>query len=433
VPEWVVPKTPIPALALYLFITLKYKICTHTSIDMDTRISLYATVLLFAFVQGIIYILLFTKRGVQDNRTSDFWLAALIAALCIFNLHWMLGFMGIHVMGQQLWFFPQSVGLIVGPIVYYYLKTQINTTFRFTKRDFLHFTPYLTYFFYHLIIFSFGDDTIDWWHKTVHTPYRIGSIEVAAEYISLFVYLYLAAQLYRKYRMWLPRERSDTEGVLFDWYRRFLWAVVLGALSAFVVFVIEFWQPLSFQAVWIQRAFIAVLIYYISIAGYSHAQPHNLVFEEEQIEDEPQSAILIETMRESGLTQSMSDTPVPLVKIENRFDADTLELWKQKIEAAMQQEKLYINPELTLSQLSDLLGTHNSLVSYVINTGFEKNFNDFVNEFRINLFKNKINDPKLSHYTLLALAFECGFNSKSTFNRAFKKATGLMPSDFLKR
>ena len=71
------------------------------------------------------------------------------------------------------------------------------------------------------------------------------------------------------------------------------------------------------------------------------------------------------------------------------------------------------------------------LLSAVINSGFSKNFNDFVNEFRVNVFKEKIKDPKLQHLTLLAIAFDCGFNSKATFNRSFKKATGLSPKEWL--
>ena len=83
------------------------------------------------------------------------------------------------------------------------------------------------------------------------------------------------------------------------------------------------------------------------------------------------------------------------------------------------------------SDLADHLNTHNSLISNVINAGFQKNFNDFVNGFRVEIFKEKIINPKLQHLTLLAIAFDCGFNSKSTFNRAVKKATDKMPSEFL--
>ena len=108
-----------------------------------------------------------------------------------------------------------------------------------------------------------------------------------------------------------------------------------------------------------------------------------------------------------------------------------LENWKTKIQNAMENEKLYLNPELTMSDLADHLNTHNSLISNVINAGFQKNFNDFVNGFRVEIFKEKIINPKLRHLTLLAIAFDCGFNSKSTFNRAVKKATDKMPSEFL--
>ena len=102
---------------------------------MGFQLNIFAIVLLFAFVQGIIYTILFIKRGIQEERQSDFWMAATIAALCVSNLGSMLGFMGIYILGQELWFAPHSPGLVIGPIFYYYLKTQINTDFKFSKQD----------------------------------------------------------------------------------------------------------------------------------------------------------------------------------------------------------------------------------------------------------------------------------------------------------
>jgi AraC-like DNA-binding protein len=119
------------------------------------------------------------------------------------------------------------------------------------------------------------------------------------------------------------------------------------------------------------------------------------------------------------------------IKKTEKPDSVELEIWCKKVEVVVQTEKLYLNPELTLSDLSAKLNSNNSWVSYVINTGFQKNFNDFVNAYRVVDFQEKVKDPKLSHYTLLALAYECGFNSKSTFNRAVKKATGALPSAFV--
>jgi AraC-like DNA-binding protein len=387
---------------------------------MDIRLNIYAVVLLFAFTQGIFYIFLFIKRGIQEERKSDFWMSALIAALCVFNLGWMLGFMGIYVLGQELWFFPHDVGLVIGPIIFYYLKTQINTDFQFTKQDFKHFIPYCVYFFYHLSLFLMGKNMVDWWANKVHNPLHIGDIESYMSIISACVYMVASWRLYQKYLVWLPIERSDTEGVRFDWYRHFLWAVVLAVVSALGFFIVGLWIPLSFWDVWIQRVIVAGVIYYISFAGYVQAQPRHLVFNEKKEGSEPFTDLAIVE----------NDVKIES-KTEPKLDVHELEKWKIKIENIMQNDKLFLNSELTLSELSDKLNSHNSLISNVINTAFQKNFNDFVNEFRVNIFKEKINDPKLKHLTLLAIAFDCGFNSKSTFNRAVKKATGQMPSDFM--
>jgi AraC-like DNA-binding protein len=398
---------------------------------MDIRLNLFAIVLLFALLQGIFYIILFIKRGIEDERTSDFWMAALIAALCVSNLSSMLGFMGIYILGQKMWFFPQDVGLVVGPIIYYYLKTQINTDFRFTRTDLKHFMPYIVYFVYHFSIYILGPDMVGWWAKTVHHPLYIGDITRYLEIISLIVYMTFAINLYRKYLRWLPIERSDTEGVRFDWYKHFLWAMVIGIFMALVFFILSQWIVLSYWEDWVFRAIIAAIIYYISFAAYIQAQPRHIVFDEKKVQlaDDilrTEALETIETLSDMGLKTA------GIVKVEQKISPDDLEKWRLKIDNIMTQEKLYLNSELTLSELSEKLGTHNSLTSNVINTAFQKNFNDFVNEFRVIIFTEKIKDPKLQHLTLLAIAFDCGFNSKSTFNRAVKKVTGRMPSEFLK-
>ena len=69
-------------------------------------------------------------------------------------------------------------------------------------------------------------------------------------------------------------------------------------------------------------------------------------------------------------------------------------------------------------------------LSFVINNGFGKNFNDFVNEFRVAEVKNKLNEGAAENLNLLGIALDSGFNSKATFNRAFKKFTGISPKEF---
>lgn len=96
----------------------------------------------------------------------------------------------------------------------------------------------------------------------------------------------------------------------------------------------------------------------------------------------------------------------------------------------MQQHKPYLNPTLTLHELASGLQLPAHVLSRVINEGFGQNFFDFINSYRIAEFKQAMATPQARQYTLLALALEVGFNSKTAFNRAFKKQTDQTPRDY---
>ena len=108
-----------------------------------------------------------------------------------------------------------------------------------------------------------------------------------------------------------------------------------------------------------------------------------------------------------------------------------IEHWKSKIETLIQEQKLYQNPELTLTDLAKKLETNASIISKTINQGFQMNFNDCINTYRIEAVKNSFANGEHKKSTLLGIAFDCGFNSKATFNRAFKKNTGKTPKEYL--
>ena len=87
----------------------------------------------------------------------------------------------------------------------------------------------------------------------------------------------------------------------------------------------------------------------------------------------------------------------------------------------MLRQQPYLEPELTLSELAKQLNISTSKLSQTINNGLGKNFNDFINEYRVEAVKKMMLDEKKSNFSLLGIAQECGFNSKATFNRTFKK------------
>ena len=99
----------------------------------------------------------------------------------------------------------------------------------------------------------------------------------------------------------------------------------------------------------------------------------------------------------------------------------------------MDKEKPFTNPDLTLNELAKCLEVHPNYLSQVINSLEQKSFYDLINERRVEEFIKLTEEPQTQQYTLLSIAYDCGFNSKASFNRNFKKYTGLTPSEYLKQ
>jgi len=96
----------------------------------------------------------------------------------------------------------------------------------------------------------------------------------------------------------------------------------------------------------------------------------------------------------------------------------------------LKNKKPYLNPEFSFQMMVDDLGISRQYLSQVINAGQKKNFYKLINEFRVEEIKEKLTDRKYENYTILGIAFECGFNSKTSFNRIFKEETGLTPTAY---
>lgn len=102
----------------------------------------------------------------------------------------------------------------------------------------------------------------------------------------------------------------------------------------------------------------------------------------------------------------------------------------EQLTQLMQKQEVYKNPELNLGELADLLSTHPNYLSQAINEKTGQNFYQYINKLRVEAFLKVAALPHKQHYSLLALAFECGFNSKSTFNKYFKVVMGETPSEY---
>jgi AraC-like DNA-binding protein len=134
--------------------------------------------------------------------------------------------------------------------------------------------------------------------------------------------------------------------------------------------------------------------------------------------------------RQDQQTDRNTDT-IRLPKyVHSTLSPQQAEVYYRRVLQALETEKVYQNPNLTIGELAEQLGIPLVHLSQVVNDKFGKNFNDLLNSYRVESFKEKLLEPDNHKYTIVALAFESGFNSKSAFNAIFKKYTGTTPSQF---
>ena len=136
---------------------------------------------------------------------------------------------------------------------------------------------------------------------------------------------------------------------------------------------------------------------------------------------------------EEVLTEGKQEQPAAEERYKtNRLsDVECKELY-EKLVAYVEKERPYINPDLKMGDLAVSLGTSSHSLSYLLNQYLNQSYYDFINEYRISEFKKLVADSKYSRYTLVALAELCGFSSRASFFRSFKKSTGVTPNEYMR-
>lgn len=399
-----------------------------SSVDyMNFYFSAYSTPLLFGFVQGWVYAILLWRRGRSEERLSDTLLGWLLIGLCFDIWIYMLGFGGIEIFWKELEFFPRTLGFLVPPLVYFYLKSQFDTAFRFRLRDARHALPFVIDTAYHVLVWAMGPAVVHEWETAVHNPY-LGQPFFVLGVAQQFLYLYWSLQLYRAYRAWTKTQFSDTEIISFRWFRNFLLALTVTLTFSLLMTLVDLWLDLNYWQDWWGNLVGVVLIYYVSIEGYAqpqmanklHFNPDNPVAEL-SIEQQPTRTAASASATQTGLITEANSAKNALPDLPERLS---------RLLTHMTNDKPYLDADLSLTDLARRLHTNPVVLSQVINTGAGQNFNDFVNQYRVDEFKRQVRNPANAHLSFLGLALDCGFNSKATFNRAFKKFTRLSPKEF---
>ncbi|NJC41469.1 AraC-like DNA-binding protein [Brevundimonas alba] len=333
------------------------------------------------------------------NRVANRTLAALLAVLAGLLIPYAIGFAGFYDAFRWLTFAPFAIPLAVGPLLYGYAASLADG--RLPPRWRAHLAPPVLQLAWFALCFLLPAD-LKWdWYTGGHRTF-VAPLFQAMEIVSLAAYAFALRGVLRRQRTRLADQRSDDDRFSARWLGRLQAAILIGLVTqtgfwlwSLITGGIDFFQETGLYLA------LAALGLYLGVAGWRHgALPV------------PLPAPLPPVVAEPPTSSPPPDWAVVATDVDHRVR-----------EAGWWRE-----PDLTLPRLSRLLGTNTGRLSRALNLGLGVNFSTFVNGLRAEGVAGALRaDPDAD---LLDLAFDMGFASKASFNRAFKSRFGMAPSQY---
>ncbi|MEM8930572.1 MAG: helix-turn-helix transcriptional regulator [Acidobacteriota bacterium] len=342
--------------------------------------SLHLLQALIAF-QGLLFAL-HLSVGKRGKRLPNRMLAALLALLAVQMVTNVARDLG-HVDGIAL---PQLFGLLYGPLFYFYVRGLTHLDPRLGIEHVLHAAPF--------VALTIVLVTVE---LSIHTL-AIGI------FTSIGCYLFLASRALHAYRRVLVETHARVGEITLGWLRN-----ATRMLTVLWCFDILAYTSDRVASATVERGvthllFVVLLIFVTTIVRKGLQHPE--LFAGITREDEAIAAVVTE-----------------------RADATEIDEHDiRRLDACMETEQPFLDPDLTLADLASTLGTTPRRLSRWINSHHHTNFSDFVNGYRITAARERLRDPDGG--TILDILHAVGFNSKSAFNQAFKRRTGMTPSQY---
>ena len=327
----------------------------------------------------------------------------------------------------QIILYLMPFALLIGPFLYLYVRSfkEVITW----RKAWPHFLLFFVFLFLNYLVLPLLINKYPSFRQVTEEmlPDPASYIRIIIRIVrnvQMIIYYFLARRTLISYQKSIHHLFSEISQINLAWVRWLINGYLFLIISLLILFYFVVRYPDQFELlIVINTTIITPYIYLITFKGISQPtlwqiQPD---LNKETVEKEMHKAEEIEI-------HIMNDEmPRPS---KAGLSGDKIEEIVKKIILMMEQEKLYLETDLTLQQLADKLQVPNYQVSQAINDGMKKNFYDLVNGYRVEEAKRLLLDPKNKNFTILSMGFEAGFNSKTTFNTVFKKFTGVTPTEY---
>ena len=312
-------------------------------------------------------------------------------------------------------YFPHAVRIYVigsfllGPITYFYVRTCTQKDFRVTKKMWFHFIPAVLDFIYQLPFYMLkGDEKIPYAFNfylegSFQQPLWLTLIKLG----HMAIYYFISIRIINRYRKHLPDTVSSYDNAFHRWLYWFCFVLITPIISSLIFIFIN---P-DFSATFFNLSLFMVIITALSLLVIKPTLFHHFPHQMSELE----TAEIQKQKYENSNLQEVQKEKL-LQQLLNHFE----------------EKKPYLAPELSVKEISEQTQIPSHYLSQIINEKMNCTFLDFVNSYRVEEAKKLLANDNTKQYTILSIAYEAGFNSKSTFYSAFKKHVGTTPSGFRK-
>jgi len=382
---------------------------------MEAHIDLVSLVLILGSAQCLFLAVVFWRAD-RGNRRANRILALFFLVLPLATMNGVLYRTGLYRSAPFLIGLEPAFRLLMGPVLFLYVESLVNPS-----------VPLRTSLPRHVggavvlmplcLPFYLADPVFKM--LFVEVWLRNGNY-TAAEYFGRFWYeIAFELQLWsylgaiwlkvRRYEAMIRDTYSSIDSLTISWMRKVLVAFAL-ALAAGTVSYVLFFLVITFRLMYLFSPLAAVFsAYYISYKAFHEPD----VF----------------------LVAKPALQPASLGELRRKYEKSAIseedgELLLERLDRTVRSKRPYADPDLTLPKLAALLPASPHHLSQLLNQRLGTSFYDYVNRLRVEDVKRCLADPRCSEHSVLDIAFECGFNSKSAFNRIFKQHTSLSPTQF---
>lgn len=377
---------------------------------MPLHFNVWNIIVLLGSLQGFWLALMFATSK-KFNRKSNLFLVFLLLSISVLNLYNGFRDIGLINLYPILEYLPIRWSLLLPFTLYYYFQYLIKPNYVFSRKEYLLIFPFIIDVFFQIYLlglFLLKSPLLETYKSSFLGCFTI--MEGLSLVYCLIVLIVLLKQL-NLFQKELYHHYADIENKSLLWLKHiFIAIIVLWGLWAipflYLILSVTSFSHYYFYPLWIG---LALIVYWLAYSIYARRDLFEMPVE---LESRP-------TIGQTTLTDK--NVPELSSKTEEHY---------QNLLQLMEKEKLYQNPNLSMSILAEKTALSNGYLSQIINQKEGKNFFEFVNFYRVEEVKKHLVDEKYAHYSILGIGMEAGFKSKSTFNAVFKKMTGKTPSAY---